>query len=105
LRKKMAVAHSEIGVEVVARSDARVEAVARFEVGRPRMRQWHALDPGSRMAGGDGTAVSRVIEERERAWGRKIARYGEREREHGAWNFRARDLMRDVPLLCMSPFF
>jgi hypothetical protein len=69
LRKKMAVAHSEIGFEVVARSDARVEAVERFEAGRPGMRQWHALDPGSRMAGGDGSTVSRVIEERERERG------------------------------------
>jgi hypothetical protein len=42
------------------------------------------------MAGGDGgTTVSRVIES---------------ERERGARNFRVRDLMRDAPLVCASPF-
>jgi hypothetical protein len=43
------------------------------------MRQRRALGPESWMAGGDSTMVSRTTEERERAWGPKIAKCRERE--------------------------
>jgi hypothetical protein len=36
--------------------------------------------PGMRTAGGSNTMVFRVTEERERAWGQKIAKCSERER-------------------------
>jgi hypothetical protein len=43
------------------------------------MRQWRAPGPGLRTAGSGGTIVSRATEERERARGQKIAKYGDRE--------------------------
>jgi hypothetical protein len=61
------------------------------------MRWWHALGLGLRtIGGGGGAAVSKVIEERERARGQKFAKCGERESMG--------DLMQDVPLVRMSPF-
>jgi hypothetical protein len=67
LRKRTATARSEAGVEVVACSEDGDEAAV-------------CLGLGSRTAGGGGTTVSRVTEERERAWDQKIAKCGERER-------------------------
>jgi hypothetical protein len=46
----------------------------------PVMRRRRAPRPRSRtIDGGDSTTVSRVIEERERVWGQRIAKCGERE--------------------------
>jgi hypothetical protein len=89
LRKRTAATCSKVGVEAMACSEARDEAAV-------------CSGPGSRTACGGGMMVSRETEERERAYGRKIAKCGERER--GTWTFRARDLMRDTLLSHASPF-
>jgi hypothetical protein len=69
----------------------------------PGMRRRLALGLVSRMtSGGSGAMVSMVIEEWERVWGQKNAICGKR--EHGAWNFSVREVMRDAPLVSMSPF-
>jgi hypothetical protein len=62
------VACSEAGVEAIAWSGAAT-------------RRRCALGLGSRTAGGGGgTMVARVTVERERVWGQKFAKCGERER-------------------------
>jgi hypothetical protein len=60
LRKRTTVARSEVEVEAATCSKARDEAVV-------------CLGPTLRMIGGGSMTVSRATDERERAWGQKLA--------------------------------